>query len=108
MMSDTAYLPDEELDQTSKVSHVEWISHRLGLLDCLVCDRKNGNMSTLQLRELTKQVIKFTMAADVSSNDKLDKILESMHQENLASHRTELHEQLSFTTRRKWEKLTKK
>jgi hypothetical protein len=107
MASDTAYLPDEELDQTSKVSFVEWISHRLGLLDCLHCDRKNGNMSTPELRELAKQLLKFTLAADVSTTDKLDKILESMHQENLASHRTELHEQLSFTTRRKWDKSTK-
>ena len=108
MASDTAYLPDEELDQTSKVSYVDWISHLLGMEEPLVCDRKNGNMSTPQLSSLAKEVLRFVRSADVSSDEQLKAIVESMHNENIAESRQgTVNVELKFIQRKTWQKLTK-
>jgi len=106
MRSETPYLPEEELDETSKVSYVHWISHRLGLEVPLTCD-SNGNMSTEQLAELTKQVIKVVRSVDVSTAENLTECVRSMHQENITGPRADNNEQLAFSERKEWGKMTK-
>lgn len=106
MRSETPYLPEEELDETSKVSYVHWISHRLGLDEPLVCD-SNGNMSTEHLAEMAQAILKELKSVDVSSNENLTECVRSMHQENMTTSNVTINDQLSFIDRKEWDKLTK-
>ena len=108
MASETAYLPEEELDETSKVSYIEWISHRLGTAEVLGHDEKNGNMSTEQLQRLTAEIIRFVRSADISEPVLIEQSIGAMHNENLASQREELHDKLKSLAEKPWDKMTKK
>jgi hypothetical protein len=65
-------------------------------------------MSTDELRSFAPETIRFIRAADISEPFMIEQSLMSMHEENLASQREDLHEKLAPVAQKSWEKMTKK
>jgi len=100
------YLPEEELDETSKKSYLAWISHRLGLSSPLSCDEKNGNLSTENLAELAKQILRFKTGADVSTEEQINSVVREMYISERDTSSTSFS-RLAFSMRKEWSKYTK-
>jgi hypothetical protein len=107
-MSDSTspYLPEEELDTTSKKSYLAWISHRLGLPKPLSCDPKNGNLSTENLSELAKQILRFKIGASVASEEHVNGIVREMYAAENEKNPNGKNP-LAFSSRKSWSQYTK-
>jgi hypothetical protein len=95
-------LEEMELDELNKMSYLQHISYRLKLPDCLPCEKKNGVLSTDELRVMAEEIIHFERDIDVDD----DRILKQF----LVDLSVELSEQmkLNFVKRKEWPSLTKK